>query len=1163
MSNLKLVFLLVCLHLSFIMNAYGTVHKCVESDGTIIFQNYPCATQENQKNDIYHQPPKTNLAETQKPKTGTAWINPLENTRSDDLKDVKISTFKAYYYTENDGENPGKGNDGTIKGLKTKLQFTENVKRPSLNFIYSDFHGINSYNFYGVWAGTIHVSGEGHSAKAHFDVSKGDVSLYVNDDLVEKWRDDSKIVQFNLKKGSNKIRVELHNHWHTTSFNVSFTDYQKLDKSAASEIFEGIDFNTTKAVYIGTNGASTNNLGENYNEILVTLSKSTAPVFIFLNSYRAVNWVINNPHNVKIVGVALQGRSPGSTVAMKSSAPIYELQASRNAYKNSHSIREFIGKNADYAITKSVLSNIIIPDFFQEKANDYPKENGSISSSDSSRPGQTDKYPVNSFVESLVVQRQNGTVKQERIVKEPAFDGIFIKGSWKGYLEVTEPTDKSFKISHQGVRGELIIDGRSVWQGNNTGEKTYQHTFRPGSHEVMFIAYSEVESGPVKFNVSITDNAKNLKYDELASQLKGLGDFDSIYCGVEEGKSPHNTVEIILKDSGKPVVLFLSSYKRAIWDFKNCNTNKLAAVVTSAKNASESIKNLPPHIPIYHFFTLANTSRFIPVHGKRNSINNTFKSAALQILALTGKLPAGFSGAKQTDTIAAPDIILDEGKYRDIGFADVSPDYNIFIEYPQKIDAVFNPVTTKYIAPNNSSKRTRDKEIKPEIQRKSWAEPLGATEDIPTGTFKAYYFDIYNPDQPKFSGIVEDVAVNSSGKIQTNSAGSLVYQHGIIPENFGAFWIGNIALDEDKEMEINIDQSNATTRVLIDNKVIKERKILLKKGLHKIEIEHVNNWHTYGFSFSLSEPQTLLAYEELKEQLENILPKKVHTAYVGVYDSKSDDTSITLDIKNVGRPIFLILASYHAVNWVIEGPGAKDVKALLLSSMRSKSKIKGNEARGISRYYFPMSSYTYQLESNCECKVRYYCSSRDLFDTIDYIETISGRKIDSFTGNYNAESFLVPETIIDKKQFKMLKKVAKDNLQAQSKCEGPEFTPQYLSRKLRKQIDKNDSAQVALKYMESIRDNNFEDFIQFMKPGKRNTKTDGIKQMFLFQHNNFAGYDPSIAYHLIDKKMHDNIIASKTQLTIPLVLKRKNIKDYYTNVHMSKVGDRWYVSYRE
>lgn len=1073
-----------------------------------------------------------------------------ENVLSDNLKNVQINPFKARYFTENDGENPGKGNDGTIKNIESKLKITESVKRPSINFSYSDFEGINSYNFYGVWDGVMSVAGEGQSVKAHFDVSKGDVSLYLNDDLLEKWRDDSKTVQLNLKKGDNKIRIELHNHWHTTSFNVSFTDYEKLDKAAAVDLFKSIDFNSTKTVYLGAYEASARNRGDQYNEILVTIPKSSAPIFIFLNSFRAVNWVINNPHNAKIVGVALRGRSPGSTATTTSSTPIYELPTSRNSYKSSHDVQTYIGRNADYAFTEYGISSIVVPEFFQAKGNDKSKKN-------------TDKkYGVNSFVEYLEVVRINKKVTNTRLVLEPALKGTFIKGNWKGYFDVSTRTDKSFKILHNGLRVELIINGRSVWQGKGSGEKIYQYTFKPGRHEIMFVAYPEMESKPVKFNVSITDNAKDLKYDELVTHLKELGDFDSIYCGVQKSKRPNQTVDIILKNSAKPVVLFLTSYKQVVWDFKNSNTDKLAAVVTSAKNADEAIKNLPPHIPIYHFFSLANTAHFIPVRGKRG-IKNTFKSTALQILSLTGNLPAGFSGAEQAGTITVPKTRLDRRKYRHLGFTNISLDYNIFIEYPKKIDVVFNPVTTKYIDPTSTSKFKRAIQIKPEVQRGSWAAPLRATEDIPTGAFKAYYFDIFNPGQPKFNGIVEDVSINSSGRSKVNSTSTArLDEYGIIPENFGAFWIGKIALEEDKEMEIHIDSSNASSRVLIDDVVVKARKISLKKGLHKIEIEHVNNWHTYGFSFTLTETQKVLAYEVLKEQLENILPKRVHTAYVGVYDSKNSDNSIILNVENVGRPIFMILSSYRAVNWVIEGPGAKDVQALLISSLKSKSKIKGNVQQEVPKIYFPMWSYTYLLESKCECQGGgYYCSSKALFDTIDYIKTITGQKINSFTGNYNAKSFMVPESIIDRKQLKILKKVAKENLLAQAKCEGPELTPQYLNKKQLKQVKEHASVQNALKFMELIRDNRLDEYLQLMEPRKTKANPENINKGFLLNHNRFAGYNPSIAYHLIDEKMYEKIVANKAKLIIPLVLERNKMKDINIRVHMKKIGDKWLAVY--
>ncbi len=97
--------------------------------------------------------------------------------------------------------------------------------------------------------------------------------------------------------------------------------------------------------------------------------------------------------------------------------------------------------------------------------------------------------------------------------------------------------------------------------------------------------------------------------------------------------------------------------------------------------------------------------------------------------------------------------------------------------------------------------------------------------------------------------------------------------------------------------------------------------------------------------------------------------------------------------------------------------------------------------------------------------------------------------------------------------------------------------------------------------MELIRDNRFDEYIRFVEPRGLKSNPDAIRNWFLSRHNHFAGLHPSIAYHLIDKEMYEKITADKTKLTIPLVLKRKNLKDTYIEVQMNKEGDRWFVSY--
>lgn len=782
----------------------------------------------------------------------TLSITAAHGGQSRNLNGIVISPFSANYYSEEDGKDAGKGNDGTDTSIAAKHVFSESVTRPALNLTFP-FHGIDSYNLYGVWEGTMYAD-EARTVRAHFDVSWSDVCFFVNEQLVEKWENESKIIEFALNKGENRLRIELHNHWHTTSFNVSFADYKKLDNGAAVKLFGGMDFSSTKVVYLGAYEAHGHTANNDGNELVVTLPRSSLPVFLFLNSFRAVNWVVSNPHKAPVSGVALRGNSPGSTVTLKEAVPVYELPSSSNSYKGSHNIQRYIGRYADYAFTEYSLNSIDVPDFFDSVEN----------SSDES-------VPVTGFSESLVVRKLNKTLTQNRVVQEPSLDGSFVKGRWQGYMEVSQKVDKTFKIAYQNVQAELVVDGRSVWRGKKRGDDVYQHSFEPGRHEVMIMAYPDEESKSAHFKVSVSDNAKQLNYEALTNQLKKLGDFDSFYCGVQNSIVEEQTVDIVMNESKNPAVLFLTSYRRVMWDFKQTDTEKLLAVVTSAKNSSEYIKNLPAHIPVYHYFRLSNTIELIA----DRSTSNTFKKAALQIQALTGNLPAGFTGAKQAKEVTVPERVLDRKQYVRLGLADVSPEYNIFIEHPRKIDIVFNPEPTRYIDYSSTSNPRHSKRFEPRVQRASWAGPLGVVGDeIPFGKFKAYYFDIFNPGEPKFSGIVNDIWVKS--KRARRIKGKYVYEYGIEPENFGAFWIGKIKLRKDSDMVIAIDSGNNQTRILIDGKEVKERKISLPKGVHTVEVEYVNDWHTYEFYFSITkDSKPLLAYERLKRQMREKMPQKM------------------------------------------------------------------------------------------------------------------------------------------------------------------------------------------------------------------------------------------------------------------------------------------------
>ncbi len=98
MNNLKLVSWAICLHLLMAINAYGNIYKCIESDGTLKFQDYPCTNQENQKTEIFHQYTKNNHGENTKNETKSDQINPCPLCIRDDfLKTLSIDFGQALF----------------------------------------------------------------------------------------------------------------------------------------------------------------------------------------------------------------------------------------------------------------------------------------------------------------------------------------------------------------------------------------------------------------------------------------------------------------------------------------------------------------------------------------------------------------------------------------------------------------------------------------------------------------------------------------------------------------------------------------------------------------------------------------------------------------------------------------------------------------------------------------------------------------------------------------------------------------------------------------------------------------------------------------------------------------------------------------------------------
>jgi hypothetical protein len=233
------------------------------------------------------------------------------------------------------------------------------VASPAIHYIYSDFHGIRSEDFSAVWTGTLEVFDDSKDIDLNFDVSWSDVALTIDGLSVATWSNDSRTIRHTFAKGLHDIRIEYSNNWHTTGFNVSFSDNAEYSASQLAQLI-GIGFpNDVNVVYLG--GYESGNL---HNDVTVSLAGVTGRVFLFLATFRAVNWIIENPDNVEIVGIGYNSSQPESSMVVAEGVKTYEitnLPYSYNSVSNANQVvAGIVGRSPNQSFATYTLHSIAL-----------------------------------------------------------------------------------------------------------------------------------------------------------------------------------------------------------------------------------------------------------------------------------------------------------------------------------------------------------------------------------------------------------------------------------------------------------------------------------------------------------------------------------------------------------------------------------------------------------------------------------------------------------------------------------------------------------------------------------------------------------------------------------------------------------------------------------
>jgi len=455
------------------------------------------------------------------------------------------------------------------------LVASETVDKPAVNYSYADFHAIDSYSFVATWKGKLEILDVPQLIDFSFDVSRSEVSFSIDGVKTAAWVDSQRVVTRYLQPGLHDIEIHYKNNWHTTTFNVNFSNHRIFEKNElAAKIAPLIDA-STQVIYVGAYESA-----NFYNKSMISLDNTATKVFLFVSSYSAIDWRIANPNGVNIAGIVYSGFAPGSSVDAPTSIPTFDLKNLAYGYSDfsapSADIAAMIGRAPDLAQGEYALSIL------------------SVGQAPTAGIATIGSFTAEYYNLTNLVATE--TVPQPAInYSYAAFNGIdsnnFV-AKWTGSINVVDAPvtlDISFDLSWSDV--VLTIDNQQISAWSNTS-KTISQQFLVGTHSIV-IDYAN-HWHTTDFNVSISQ-VPVYTIAQASPYIKylTLGDVQLIYVGAYEPASLYNTINVTLSYTASRVFLFFSSYSSANWKILNPNNVEIVGVAYDAFGPSASLEPIP------------------------------------------------------------------------------------------------------------------------------------------------------------------------------------------------------------------------------------------------------------------------------------------------------------------------------------------------------------------------------------------------------------------------------------------------------------------------------------------------------------------------------------------------------------------------------------------
>ncbi|QTL34354.1 hypothetical protein [Pseudoalteromonas viridis] len=547
--------------------------------------------------------------------------------------------FIAKYYSEDDGTQPGQGNDGTNPDIPAVFVAQEETPYPAIHYA-ANFnsggilHGIDPYSFYGVWEGTLKVH-ESTEIYANIDKSSADVSLYINDVIVPNSNTNTSI-KLQVGVGEHAIRVEFHNHSTVAQFNVSFTNYPELTVSTAATKITPLVQPDTKLAYIGTYRSTTL-----YNETEVSIPKMDGSVLLFLSSYHAINWIIENPYNTEIKGIILNSYTKNSIVRNLENTPIYKVKDLVIRSYNSRvsgiyeDMEKITNRPPDHIWTQISLEDISLPNLELDKA---PIEYG---------PFTAKYYSQEDGHEPLLIAQEQVLYPSITYSGSGPF-GIHphkFYGVWEGTISIPEATNVFANLGNS-LRDDikLIVNGEVI--EFNAASSSYPATtsvpliLTEGTHQIKVEYQSH---GNVDFIMSFTNYAR-YPVNQARTEIKPLikDDTKIINIGTYKANTLYNEIIISIPAMESSIMLFLSSYLSVNWVIDNPYNVEVVGVVVNNLWSGSNVSNVE-------------SSRIFNVLDLTLGYQNPTK-AIKDIEKITAQVPDYSVRENELDTVVLPNL---------------------------------------------------------------------------------------------------------------------------------------------------------------------------------------------------------------------------------------------------------------------------------------------------------------------------------------------------------------------------------------------------------------------------------------------------------------------------------------------------------------------------